>query len=251
VTTIVDWLARLITFLNANGSAIAALATLFIALFTWRLWVSTEKLWKESKSAAASAKQSADAAVKTAMPVLYPWVLDMHALHPLHPILEISVTHTARMLVGFDNFGNSPGTIREVRADLFLTEGDKLPDVDVGTLTLRDYQVMVPGDCKAIDAQFGALDLQQEFTFTPTEMVELRSEATGSFRRFALVGRVVYDDFFGLRHSSHFCVKLRLWRVGAEVVGPKKVMTFQVAVGGSKYNGVATGPIPSPDPLSQ
>lgn len=38
---------------------------------------------------------------------------------------------------------------------------------------------------------------------------ELLKEAKGKFRRMALIGRVVYDDFFGMRHTRNFCVKLR------------------------------------------
>lgn len=242
-----EWLSRVISFLNQNGSAIAALATIFIALFTWQLWTSTEKLWQETKSAAVSAKQSADAAVKTAMPVLFPWVLDMSGLHPLGPIPENPLTHNARLLIQFDNFGQSPGTIREVRANLFLTEGDQIPDVTIENLTTRDYAVMIPGNSRAVNAQFGALDFLQQFTFDPVELEELYAEARLKFRRFALVGRVVYDDFFGLRHTCRFCIKLRMWRTLEE---PPTVMSFQRAVGGSRFNGVVTEAIPSPDPLS-
>ncbi len=59
LTTISNWLE------NHNG-AITAIATIFLAIFTWRLWVSTNRLWGESKKAGAVAEKAADAARKAA-----------------------------------------------------------------------------------------------------------------------------------------------------------------------------------------
>jgi hypothetical protein len=197
--------------------------------------------------AANAAKESADAAVKTAMPVLFPWITDMTRLHPL-TASDSEITHTANIFIGFDNFGKTPGMIRQVRAELFLTEMDTLPKVDFENLALRKYQVMIPGKSHATNQFFGALDMQQTIKFTPLELQELFAEARGNFRRFSLIGQVIYDDFFGLRHTSRFCVKVRMWRVNGT---SPDVRCFQVAQGGSEYNQITSEQIPMSDPLAK
>jgi hypothetical protein len=83
--------------------------------------------------------------------------------------------------------------------------------------------------------------------FIPGELRELLAGAgADGYRRFFLVGQVVYDDFFDRRHTSRFCVKLRFWQ---SVEGEPPVF-FQVAKGGSQYNYITHEEIPKPDPLT-
>lgn len=235
-------------FVTDNDKAIIALSTVLIAIFTASLWLATNRMWKavkqqaiDMKASLAISKQSADTAIRSAMPVLFPWILDMARLHPLN-VSNTNVVHSTLLLIGFDNFGRSPGIIRDVQANLFLTENDEIPNFQRDQLTRWDYAVMIPADSRAVHQTFGALEFRQDFTFTAIELQELLTAATDHFRRFFFVGEVVYDDFFGLRHTSRFCVKLRMWRVA------EQIKTFQVAKG-SEYNQITYEQIPKPDPL--
>jgi len=257
-----EWLVAL-TGIGAAATAILAVITGLLAKYTYKLWNATVQLGQDakdaaqrqagemaqslaiSKQAADAAKASADAAVKSSMPVLFPFITEMSQLHPLDPISS-PTTHDANIFLAFDNYGKTPGAIRRVHAQLFLTTRDELPDVDVGSLPIHPYAVMVPGNARGKDLITGALDLKQPVDLNPAELNQLLSEATGNFRRFALLGKVVYDDLFGSRHTSSFCIKLRLWSVGGALAVKR---TFQVAHGGSRYNSVTSERVPTPDPL--
>jgi len=179
------------------------------------------------------------------MPVLFPYVLQASDLHPLVES-DLPIDHEARILIGFDNYGKTPGIIRRVNADLVVTLKDSLPEPTV--CTLHDYAgVIIPGDSRAYQHHFGALDLVQTIKYSPQELKELLAEARGEFRRIALLGEVTYDDFFGFRHTSRFCVKLRLLVEHSPTTTTFKL--FQLAKGGSKYNAIESVPIPNPDPL--
>jgi hypothetical protein len=242
-----EWLA----FLETHNGLVSALSSIVVAGFTWALWVSTQGLWSEAKvagetarRAADAAARSADAAVKASMPVLFPYVTNMAALHPLEEI-EQPLNHEAILLIAFDNYGKTPARIWEVRAKLFLTIADALPpEVDLDRLEEFPYQVWVPGDARGKNLDTGALEMRERVHFTPDELRATLSEAVEPrFRRFALIGKVVYDDLFGYRHTSRFCLKFRLWR--AKAPGYSVVHTFQVAIGGERYNSVTSELAPS------
>jgi hypothetical protein len=64
-------------FFRDEHDAINALATIVIALFTWQLWRSTERLWAETQAAGVTATIAADAAKKSAdasLVALRPWL---------------------------------------------------------------------------------------------------------------------------------------------------------------------------------
>ena len=250
--------------LEVHEKTLIVLSTIAIALFTGTLWRATTGLQdlaaKQStdmKQSLAIAEKSADAAVKTAMPVLYPYVTNMEGLHPLHaPAMDDvpedrEIEHDANIFVAFDNYGKTPAIIRRVRAKLFLTVADQLPAVNIDTLPLHSYPVWVPGEARGKDLITGALDLKQRMTYTVRELRQLLAEARGNqFRRIALIGQVIYDDLFGTRHFCDFCVKVRLWET-RPLVGPREIRAFQIAQGGPRYNTVSGYEIPDPDPLTE
>lgn len=249
----------MLAFLEAHNGAITALASVTVAIFTLTLWASTYGLWEEAKTAGETARRSADAAVlsadasiKASMPVLFPYITDMVRLHPIAPV-KADIEHDANIFIGFDNYGKTPGIVREVRAKLFLTLADALPEVNPATLPEYPYPVWIAGEARGKDLTTGALDMKQRVRFTPRELSELLAEAaTGNYRRFALIGQVVYDDLFGNRHTSRFCVKLRLiyslptihLQGGAPQFEGGQFRMFQVAQGGSRYNNITTQRIP-------
>jgi hypothetical protein len=247
--------------------------TLGLMIYTSFLWGITKRVGKDAKdtaerqaaqtqeslsisrAAANAAKESAEVAIKTAMPLLRPNVVSMFGLHPLLATTTDLPKHESVIHLHFDNFGKSPAFLRAVRAELFLTR-DNLPSVDWDALATRDQEVMVvPGDGRARDYDWGALELRQNTPLSAHDLDEILAEAkTRRYRRFFLAGEVVYDDFFGQRHWSRFCLKLRLWGTNThnaeKNVWEVKANAFQATKGGSEYNRVETRPIPAPDPLS-
>lgn len=201
---------------------------------------------KATEIAANAAKESADTLVSTSMPALFPTVVNMAGLHPLIPIAT-PYTHDSNIFINFENFGGTPATIREVRAKLYLTLKDMPPIPNPSDWPKFSYPVMIPGNSRADDQHFGALDMKQTIVYGPSEIAELHAEADpeGVYRRFVLMGQVTYDDFFGWRHVRTFCVKLRAWVANEN--GP--LNQFQVGMGGSTYNKWAKEKIPNPDPL--
>ncbi len=189
-----------------------------------------------SRTAANAAKDSADAAVKAVMPVLAPLIISWEGIHPLDAS-DTPITYDANVHFVFENYGKTPGIIRQVRADLFLTEMDQFPLVDFEKLTLLNYQVLVPGDTRGQTALTAAVDYKRAITLNPTELSELLAEATGRYRRFALIGQVIYDDFFDTRHTRRFCIKIRFARG----------INFQMAQGGVAYNNFTSQKIPKND----
>jgi hypothetical protein len=57
---------RMIVFFDAHNGTVAALAAIAVAVFTYALWASTEKLWQEAQSQRREAKRSAFASITAA-----------------------------------------------------------------------------------------------------------------------------------------------------------------------------------------
>jgi len=193
-------------------------------------------------------KRTVDTSVIESQPILVPYVIDMTNLQPFSPAGVVygspAETFTSTILFSFENFGKTPGIIRRVQADLFLTDNDALPKVTFDQLPVVFHQEVVPGETRQTDlASRPAADLKKNFKLTSEELKQIRSEAVGNFKRFFLVGQVIYDDFYGSRITRRFCRKLRY---APQYVPP---ITFQAQHGGIAYNSVTRTKIPRHDPL--
>jgi len=124
-------------------------------------------------------KPTVDVATFESQPVLSPWIIQMIGLHQLTAVSE-PITWDASVHFIFENFGKTPGMIREVRADLFLTERDEFPVVDFGTLPHHNHELMVPGNMRWKDHVGAAVDLKKRITLTPDEFGELLVEGVGN-----------------------------------------------------------------------
>lgn len=186
-----------------------------IATFTGLLFIATVLLWIATKNLWKDAKRSADVAFVASMPLLSPLIIWPHTrLHPLsldpHSKEQKFTSHVSFV---FENFGKTPGIIRELRAKVFLCSLDEFPDVDFEELPLIGYEPIIPPDARGEDAAMGVAECNTEFSISETELRKLHADAHASeFSRMALIGMVVYDDFVGVRHTRNFCVKMRNWR---------------------------------------
>lgn len=222
--------SKLLTVFNG----LLTIFTLLLVYFGYRQARATEV-------AANAAKDSADASVKAAMPVLAPRIVQTHALHADFPLYNHDVTFDSLIEFVFENYGGTPGIVRQVRADLILTVNDVLPEkIDFDQLPLKHHEIMIPGhtywDAESpLPGSVVEPRVSRGFTLTHQELVEVWAEAvTGQFRRFCLIGQVIYDDFFGYRYTRNFCLKVR--RNG-----------FHSPHGGSKYNSVTSKKIEGND----
>jgi hypothetical protein len=235
-----------VAVLDSHAGAITTVATVVIAAFTIALAISTKRLWKEARDAGATAtiaanaaRDSADAYIAGLMPVLSPLVIGGN----LHPFGKVSTPITFNALVHFvfENYGKIPATIREVSADLILNQRDELPEVDFEKLPTLNYAPIIPGESRGENAHMGAAEFTKKITLDANTFNELLAEANNdTYRRFALVGRVIYDDLLGYRHTRIFCVKLR--RMGGDSL-------FQLIWGGVSYNSISRKKIPDNDSL--
>ena len=225
--------------------------TFGLMIYTAFLWRSTQALAVDAKLTAARqaaemqeslriaressaiARDSADAAVVASMPVLSPLIVG-GALHPFRSAADKfyptdqPITFESTVQFIFENFGKTPGMIREVRGGLFLCEMDQFPEVDFGQLPVIDYQPIVAGDSRGEKAMLAVAEYAKTITLTQTEFTELLVSEDNRHRRFAFIGRVVYDDFFENRHTRRFCIKTRRMDNGL----------FQIIRGGRAYNHV-------------
>lgn len=129
-----------------------------VGLFVWQLTLMRIAV-RDGTIAANSAKEGADALISSSMPILFPTIVNMAALHPLIPIAT-PYTHGSNIFIQFENFGGTPATIREVRAKLYLTLKDIPPIPNPSDWPKFSYPVMIPGNSRAADQHFGALDMK-------------------------------------------------------------------------------------------
>ena len=241
ISSVIIW--SIGNFLERHNGAITAIATIIIAVFTWRLWWSTNNLWSAAEKsgvvaavAANAAKASADAAVRASMPILFPAVSEFRSLHDLTPSLSFV----------FENYGDTPGTIREVRAELRI--GDKgLPPRDIKFDELerpQDHEAVVPGgvrgdEAKTLPGSSVPATLDRALALNELAAIKLPANKNGvaqDYKRVYLIGRVIYDDFFGMRYTQTFCIKVM-------------AHGYQAPKGGRGANRRTSQKIPKRDPL--
>jgi hypothetical protein len=192
-------------------------------------------------------KRTVDTSVIESQPALSPYVVDMEKLHELpKPGVQVTfngiVIFYSSILFIFENYGKTPAIIRRVQADLFLTEKDSLPKVNFHDLPVHHHEEIIQGGTKRDElGKMAAVDLRKKVEVDNKQFQELLSEAKENFRRFFLVGVVIYDDVFGYRHTRRFCRKLRL----------AHGVRFQAQHGGMAYNSIRRQKIPKKDPLDK
>ena len=236
-------------------SATVALAwiTGLLALFTALLWYATYRLSADAKKTAIKqasdtekslgiARDTANAAIVSAMPILVPYVIERAAhLYPENPITE---PYTPRLSFVFQNFGATPGIVRRVHAGMLLITKDELPPaIDFEALGRVHQEIIVPGRLFENKARIAGstCECPPFRAITPEEHQMLLNEFSGgkTVQRLYLVGKVIYDDFFGTRHAATFCMKVR--RGG-----------YHGQHGGPKFNRITREPIPKEnDPFDE
>jgi hypothetical protein len=162
---------------------------------------------------AATAQASAKAAESASMPFLFPRLVGTQSLYPKE-IQSPDDTHLPEVKLVFENFGKTPAMLRTIRAELYLSDRDQLPEKPTfGNARKRESDAIVPGETRGEDAfkAMSAIAFSFHREITANEIEELKSAARAGipFKRFHLIGEVAYDDFFGRRTTQRFAVKCR------------------------------------------
>jgi hypothetical protein len=192
-----------------NDLIVALLAYLTIGVGLLQIYYLHGTLEATSTNARA-AKDSADAAVKAAMPILFPFVIDGTKLLPrggedkqyFHPKLSFM----------FENYGKTPAVIISLKFELLVNSGE-LPEEPPWTHPIRlDERDVIRGETKYGD---DGVSKVLHYTFyralTDDELFGITMNPTPEWptpHRYWFYGQVVYDDVFGYQHIKGFVRKV-------------------------------------------
>ena len=110
-------------FLNDYGVALTAVATAAIALFTWTLWQSSEKMWSVTKVSADAAVEAADAAIAVERARFF-IVIEYHNLTEVISNAEsrgvLAAGENFSIRYRFQNYGKTPGIIKALTVNSMI-----------------------------------------------------------------------------------------------------------------------------------
>ena len=199
------------------GTFLLVFVTTALAIYTARLWRATkegaERQQKEmqqvltiARTSADAATRQANAAISAAAPMLYPRVDERQDLYPREVDAD-DMTHQSSALLRFENIGRSPAIVRKIGAKFFLLHREEFleaPPPLASLPTLESSAIIGPGDTG------GGKTWTFERSIDANEIRQLLATATAPhWLRFFIIGYVVYDDVFRVRHTQRFCVKVR------------------------------------------
>jgi hypothetical protein len=195
--------------LGDNDGAIVALATIVLAIFTWALWRSTEKLWladqegradtmesiRQARRAAEAAEIAAQAALGIELPRLE---LECVSLRATADPFTASAIAYGSVVVSLKNYGRTPAHLLETQVG-FCTDY-YLPAVPKYGPSARK-----PAELGAVvlPRQVKSFDLSGRFTIN---FDGARSIAADEMDLW-VYGFVGFRDFLGGRWRSKFCVR--------------------------------------------
>jgi hypothetical protein len=190
-----DWL--LVTF-NA-----------FLAVFTWRLWISTAHLFKVTKIAADAATLSARAAIGVELPIINLSRLTLLGMEHLGaagtPIAPDTMPPIlCRLTINFKNAGRSPAEAITQCVEWRVAE--KLPQVPV----YENFYPYAPGLFFPPDNKEPPFGLQNYFIqFSPTELAAI-STRRGYLWVYGFVA--IRDVIVGEQREFRYCAKWLAYR---------------------------------------
>jgi hypothetical protein len=193
-------------FLDDHNGDINALSAVVIAYFTSLLWRVSRDQHATSIQATRLAANTIDIATKEAMPYLYPVLTEIN----LYPIGEVDdgTMHRPQVRIEFKNIGRTPALLRSAGVHIILTDADQLPSKPPPQeFFMRHNEDSIgPGEKAGPTTSWsygGTIDAEQ------IRGLNRKYSLRPGWFRFFVYGVVVYDDFFGTRHTRRFNMKVR------------------------------------------
>jgi len=216
--TFSEGVGQLIGFLwsRADHNAVTGLAALLVAVFAWRLWRSSEQMWRITEVAASSAKRSADALVVAEQAQLLAVFGVSNIAHVLSELGKHEQSTSAAAAPAGDalppprervyvqyvlkNYGRTPAVLKEISHD--LQRWTSLPE--------KLHYLPIPAMPKELAIVAGASSEPLQCTL----VVPLTVEAATSIRTgdsfLWLYGRILYEDAFGREREHRFLYRYRI-----------------------------------------
>jgi hypothetical protein len=174
--------------LNDYGVALTAIATVAVALFTWTLWQSNEKMWGVTKIAADAARKSADASFAAERARFF-IIIEHHNLKEIIANVEsrgnLADGENFSIRYRLQNYGKTPGIIRELTLDSMIATDPVDPPSHF--LVIKEFA----------ERMIGANGSTEPDWYSPTTSPHL-SQVQAIGRNHARL----YDDVFG-NHQVH------------------------------------------------
>jgi len=215
--TFSDGIGQLIGFLwdRADHNAVTGAAALLVAIFAWRLWRSSERMWRITDVAASAAKRSADALVVAEQAQLLAVFGVSNIAHVLselgkHEQAASSAAPTAadaappreRVYVQYvlKNYGRTPAVLKEISHD--LQRWTSLPE--------KLHYLPIPAMPKEPAIVAGASSEPLQCTLAVPLTVEAATSIRTGDSFLWLYGRVLYEDAFGREREHRFLYRYRI-----------------------------------------
>jgi len=182
-------------FIDNHERAITAAATIAIAAFTWALWLSTRRLWQETKAASGIAKDSAEAALKTATVMEHSERAYVKMTH-LPPGLRFGQNQEYWVQMRIKNYGRTPARVTtRCMCIKYFAPGENPPSIPDYS---RDGVIDTVGAFLVSDDHIGN-QLQGAFPGS-----EIESAARAGQGRLLVWGYVDYINQFGRHHRAGY-----------------------------------------------
>ena len=220
LSVLINALSSFENFILEHETLLIVISTIAIAGFTGTLWRATtglfrmaekqavdmEKSLKIADDSARAARESADAAVKATMPILFPLITDGSRLLPAEST-PIQSRHVPTFRFTLENYGKTPAIIIELKYELLLMIGYPSSQLWEHS-TVREDREVISGETRFRPGELARVIL---YTFhrpiTEEEITGLRNDPTPenpNLLRFFFYGQIIYDDVFGYRHIKGF-----------------------------------------------
>jgi hypothetical protein len=216
--TFSEGVRQLLAFLwdRADHNAVTGLAALLVAIFSWRLWRSSERMWRITEVAAGSAKRSADALVVAEQAQLLAVVGVSNIAHVLSELGKheqsaggaaaspdgASPPPRERVYVQYalKNYGRTPAVLKEISHD--LQRWTSLPE--------KLHYLPIPAMPKELAIVAGASSEPLQCTLAMPLTVEAATSIRTGDSFLWLYGRVLYEDAFGREREHRFLYRYRI-----------------------------------------
>lgn len=155
----------------------------------------------ETRRTAIAAVKSASIAQSMAWPIVVPRIANATFLYP--PKGHQGPFAKPQLTLSLENYGQSPAFMVAADCELRIS-WDTPPQSELVRPLKKEDRTVIPVRPEPSTYQF----LLWHDPVTPEQVTELNGKLDAGGKRFFLIGRVIYDDVFGERHTSGFCLKI-------------------------------------------